>query len=472
MRIAIGGIATECCTFSPILSTQKDFVIQEGQAVLDDERYPFLKDCDATILPTFRARALPGGMVERKTYEAFKQSFLSYLEASLPLDGLYLDMHGAMNVEGMDDAEGDWYSAARAVVGEDCLLSASYDLHGNLSQRIIDSLDMLTAYRTAPHVDTLETRTKAFEMLSLCIQKNLRPEKVWLAVPLLLPGERTSTEYEPTASIYAALKEIDPIAGIMDASILVGYVWADEPRSTASIVLTGTDKTVMQREAKKLALNYWNHRDKFKFSVPHGSIDEAIDWALGQEEDCLFISDSGDNPTAGGVGDRVDFLKRLVERKVEKVVLGGLADAAATNACYEAGVGKTLTLSLGGSLDSSTKAINLKGTVLDLADTSEESERIAVFKTQDISIIISYKRRPFHHEENFLKLGIKPQNYKMIIVKVGYLVPDLKRIARGIYLALSPGVVDQFIERLAYKRIKRPSYPMNKDFSWTPEEQA
>ncbi len=470
MRIAIGGIATECCTFSPILSTQKDFVIQEGQAVLDEERYPFLKDCAATILPTFRARALPGGRVERKTYEAFKHSFLSHLEAALPLDGLYLDMHGAMNVEGMDDAEGDWYTAARAMVGEDCLLAASYDLHGNISQRIIDTLDMLTAYRTAPHIDTLETRTKAFQMLKHCIENQIRPEKVWIPVPVLLPGERTSTEYEPTASIYAALDEVDPIAGIMDASILVGYVWADEPRSTASIVLTGTDKSVMQREANKLALNYWNHREKFKFSVPHGSIDEAIDWALDQKEDCLFISDSGDNPTAGGVGDRVDFLKRLLERTVGKVVLGGIADAEATSACYEAGVGNNVTLTLGGSLDSSTQAIDLQGTVLYLADTSEESERIAVFKTQDISIVISHKRRPFHHEEDFLKLAIKPQGYKMIIVKVGYLVPDLKRIAKGIYLALSPGVVDQFIERLEYKRIKRPSYPMDKDFNWKPEE--
>lgn len=468
MRIAIAGIATECCTFSPILSTEKDFLVQEGEAILDPERYPFLATTKATILPTFRARALPGGRIERATYEGFKANFLRRLEAALPLDGLYLDMHGAMNVEGMDDAEGDWYEAARALLGPDCLISASYDLHGNLSERIMKHLDMLTAYRTAPHVDTLETRSKAFTMLSYCLSQRVRPEKVWIPVPVLLPGERTSTEYEPTASLYAMLNDVDPQPGIMDASILVGYVWADEPRATASIVLTGTDKALMEREAKKLARAYWQSRDAFAFSVPHGSIDEAIDWALAQNESCLFISDSGDNPTAGGVGDRVDFLKALLARGIKNAVLGGIADAAATDLCYEAGSGAQVSFTLGGTLGGS-EALQISAKVLFVKDSSVERERIAVVQTEGVSIVISHKRRPFHEEADFLALGIRPQAYKMIIVKVGYLVPDLKRIAKGIFLTLSPGVVDQAIERLPFKRLTRPIYPLDKDFFWQTE---
>ena len=469
MRIAIGGIATECCTFSPILSTKKEFVIQEGPDVLDDERYPFLKTVKATILATFRARALPGGKVAKATYEAFKANFLERLTEALPLDGLYLDMHGAMNVEGMDDAEGDWYASAREIVGERCLISASYDLHGNLSEKIMANLDILSAYRTAPHVDTLETRTKAFGILMACLEKGIRPEMVWIPVPVLVAGERSSTEYEPAASLYAGLQQVDPIAGIMDASILVGYVWADEPRATASIVLTGTDRVVMEREAKKLALEYWKTREAFDFSVPHGSIDEALDWAQAQEEKGLFISDSGDNPTAGGVGDRVDFLKALLERKVQDAVLGGIADEYATMACYEAGVNKIVQLSLGGTLDASTQALSLSATVLFLKETTDLRERIAVVQVEGVTIVISHKRRPFHEESDFLALGINPQAYKLIVVKVGYLVPDLKRIARGIYLALSPGVVDQAIERLNYQRWQRPRFPLDKDFFWYPE---
>lgn len=469
MRIALGGIATECCTFSPILSRQEDFTVFEGEALLDIERYPFLENIGVAFIPTFRARALPGGQVERKTYEAFKEIFLTRLQAALPLNGLYLDMHGAMNVEGMDDAEADWYEAARAVVGANCLISASYDLHGNISQRIIDALDMLTAYRTAPHVDTEETRIKAFNMLIHCLKENIRPEKLWLPVPIILPGERTSTEYEPTKSLYASLQNVDQVAGILDASILVGYVWADEPRSTASIVLTGTDKKAMETEAKKLAQHYWNLRENFNFSVPAGSIDDCINWALESPHKGIFISDSGDNPTAGGVGDRADFLERLFTLKVEDAVLGGIADAPATEVCYQAGVGSEVTIQLGGSLDGSSQALTVTGQVLFLDDVSESRERIAVVQSRGIKIVISHTRRPFHHEADFLRLGINPRLHKMTVVKVGYLVPDLKRIAGDIFLALSPGVVDQAIERLPFTRVKRPVYPLDKNFSWQPE---
>lgn len=468
MRIAIGGIATECCTFSPILSRQEDFTILEGDNLLRLEHYPFLQDTTATILPTFYARALPGGKVERATYETFKSKFIKHLENVLPLDGLYLDMHGAMNVAGIDDAEGDWYLAAREVVGNDCLISASYDLHGNLSERIIATLDMLTAFRTAPHIDVLETKTKAFRMLEHCLEEKIRPAKVWIPVPVILPGERTSTEYEPAASLYRRLEDVDLIPGILDASILVGYVWADEPRSSASIVLTGTDRDVMEREAKKLALSFWDLRNDFTFSVPTGTIDECITWALESPEDFIFISDSGDNPTAGGVGDRADFLQKLLEHNVPDAVLGGLADAKATDICYQAGVGATVKLTLGASLDSSSSPVTFEGTVIFLDDVTEVRERQAVVEVKGITLILSHRRRPYHYEEDFLRLGVKPRERKMTIVKVGYLVPDLKRIASKIYLALSPGVVDQHIERLPYKRVRRPVYPLDKTFAWQP----
>jgi len=164
----------------------------------------------------------------------------------------------------------------------------------------------------------------------------------------------------------------------------------------------------------------------------------------------------------------VDFLRALLGRNIQDAVLGGIADAVVTNACYEAGVGSEVNLSLGASLDVSSSSIQMTGKVLFLADTRDENERIAVLKTEGITIIMSHKRRPFHYEADFLRLGIKLQDYKMIIVKVGYLVPDLKRIANGIYLALSPGVVDQAIERLSFESIKRPTYPLDKNFSWSP----
>ena len=124
-----------------------------------------MSSCPSSHLPLLHARAVPGGPLARATYEGFKAEFLDRLKATLPIDGLYLAMHGAMNVEGMDDAEGDWISAARSVVGPDVPVASSYDLHGNVTQKIIDQLDIFAGYRTAPHIDVRETMVRAWSML-------------------------------------------------------------------------------------------------------------------------------------------------------------------------------------------------------------------------------------------------------------------------------------------------------------------
>ncbi|NVN12868.1 M81 family metallopeptidase, partial [Nguyenibacter vanlangensis] len=222
-RIAFGGIHTECSTYNPVPSRIEDFRILRGADMPDAPYFAFLKDFDAAFLPLLHARAVPGGPVSRAAYEAMKQEFLDRLRDSLPLDGLYLAMHGAMFVEGMWDAEADWIGAARALVGPDCLVAASYDLHGNVSQPIIDALDIFSAYRTAPHIDVTRTMHRAVDMLVQALRTGIRPRIVWAPVPVLLPGERTSTEDEPARSLYARLPAFDARPGIWDAALMVGY---------------------------------------------------------------------------------------------------------------------------------------------------------------------------------------------------------------------------------------------------------
>jgi microcystin degradation protein MlrC len=466
-RIAVGGIATECCTFSPLPTRLSDFMLRRGQEILD--AYPFLVNFEAEYFPTLHARAIPGGSVEVNAYAALKGKFLDNLRAALPLDGLFLDMHGAMNVQGMDDAEGDWITAAREVVGTDCLISGSFDLHGNITEREAGALDMLSAFRTAPHIDYMETRERAFGMLIRALTDGVRPHVLRLAVPVVLPGEKTSTEWEPGASLYAALPESDAMPGVWDASIFVGYVWADEPRSSATIEITGTDDAAMQREAKKIAQRYWEVRDQFAFGVPTGTIDECITWALAAPEVPVIISDSGDNPTAGGAGDVPVFLERLIVRNVPDAVVACIGDAPATEICYAAGVGAEVELSLGGKLDPvASKPLAVTGRVKFLLATNEINERQAVVQIGGVQVIVAQRRRPFHYIADFQKLGIEPSEHKIVVVKVGYLVPELKAAAAKAFLALSPGAVDQDIERLPFKRITRPVYPLDKDMTWSP----
>lgn len=465
MRIAIGGIATENCTFSPLPTRFDDFTLHRGETFL--HRYPFLAEFDAEFVPLLWARALPGGAVEAEVYRQIKEEFLSLLRGNMPVDGVYLDMHGAMNVQGLNDAEGDWIASIREVVGPECLISASYDLHGNLSRHVVENLNMVCAYRTAPHVDEIETRRKALSMLIDCLEHGQRPMRAWVQIPVVLPGEKTSTEWEPGSSVYTSLAESDTESGVMDASLLVGYVWADEARASATAVVTGTDGDTITREAARIAQYYWEAREQFNFGVQAGSVDDCIRQALAAPESPVFISDSGDNPTAGGAGDTPIVLERLLAHHVESAILASIADHQAVAICQSAGVGADVELTLGGKLDPHTsQPLATEGRVLQIVP-SQNTE--VVVEIGGVKTIVTERRRPYHFIADFQRLGLEPLAHKIVVVKIGYLEPDLKRAAPLALLALSPGAVDQDIERLAFQRIQRPIYPLDKDMTWTPD---
>ena len=317
-RIGIGGIAIESSTFSPLPSTIEDFRIHRGDEIIASSpsfaNGTFEGRDDVEWLGTLKARALPGGPVTADAYAQMKGELLERLEAALPLDGFFFDIHGAMTVQGLDDAEGDLISAIRERVGPGCIISAGMDLHGNVSELLVGAVDIFTAYRQAPHVDAMETKARAVRHLLRLLDEGIRPHRAWVRIPVVLPGERTSTFWEPGRSVYARLAESDVVPGVLDASLWVGYVWADQPRASATTVVTGTDPAAIATEAEKIARRYWDARAAFDFGVPAGPPDWTIDQALAQHRKAVIISDSGDNPTAGGAGDIPLMVERLLAR--------------------------------------------------------------------------------------------------------------------------------------------------------------
>lgn len=469
MRIAFGGLHTECSTYNPVLAREPDFRILSDAAMLADPYFAWLKEYDAEFLPTFHARAIAGGPVAASTYQAFKAEVLTRMAKLLPLDGVYLPMHGAMFVEGMEDCEGDFITAVRDLVGPDCLISASYDLHGNVSQRIIDALDMFSTYRTAPHIDVEETMRRAVAMLVRALNTGVKPKLLWAPVPVVLPGERTSTEDEPAKSLYAQLPGVEAPDGIWDASLMVGYVWADEPRATAAAIMTGTDLPALEAAAKAVAQSYWDAREDFVFGTKVGSIDECVAWALEAKTAPAIIAESGDNPTGGGVGDRAEVLAALLAAKAQGVVFAGIADRPATDAAYAAGVGARLPLRIGATLDPSSKIVEAEAEVIFLLEAATPLLREAVVRIDGVTLVLTARRRPFHNIADFTRLGLDPKAASILVVKSGYLSPELAPIANPSLMALSPGVVDQFVERLPRLRKVVKTYPFDKDFDWTPE---
>lgn len=469
MRIAVAGLHTECSTYNPVLAREADFRVLRGPSMLKDAYFDFLTHFPAEFITVLHARAIAGGPVEAGIYARWKAEILVGIRAALPLDGVYLAMHGAMFVEGLHDAEGDFIAAVRDLVGPDVLIAASYDLHGNVSQAIVDSLDIFSTYRTAPHIDVPDTMRRAVTMLVRALTTGQRPVVGWAPVPVLLPGERTSTQDEPARTFYTQLQAVEDPTGIWDASFQVGYVWADEPRATACAVVTGTDRAAMTEAARHLAQNYWDIREGFVFGTKTGSIEDCVGWAITSETAPVVLAESGDNPTGGGVGDRAEVLAELIARNAKGVIFAGIADKPATEAAYAAGVGANITVSIGATLDTSSRPVHTEAEVVFLLETDEARLREAVVRIGGIDLVLTARRRPFHNIPDFTRLGLDPRTAKIVVVKSGYLSPDLGPIANPSLMALSPGVVDQFVERLERKHKSIPQYPFDQNFEFSPE---
>lgn len=474
MRIAIGGIHIESCTFSPLRAGVEDFTVRRGAGLLG--RYPFL-DCwpGVEAVPLLHARALPGGMVERPVYEALKAELLDRLRRAGAVDGLYLDIHGAMHVEGLDDAEADLALSLRRALGAGVLIAASMDLHGNVSEQLAANVDIFTAYRTAPHIDVEETRAKAFRLLVECLQRGIRPLRAWVSVPVILPGERTSTIAEPGRTFYRAISRFDAVAGILDASFWVGYVWADEPRVAATAVVTGTDRDAIVAAAESLGSRYWELREAFVFGVETGTAAECLTRAIGAIESLVIVSDSGDNPTGGGAGDVPFMLEALLSHgqlaaSGFRALYASMPAPVAVDACFAAGEGVEVACDVGGLLDPvHGRPLPLRGVVRKLHTGDPVARRQAVLECGHLTVILTERRKPFHHLSDFTDLGLALADFKILSVKIGYLVPELEQAADLALLALTPGAVNQDIPALGHQRVHRPVFPLDTGFEWAPK---
>jgi microcystin degradation protein MlrC len=472
-RIGIGGIAIESSTFSPLPSTTDNFVQLRGDEIVSSYRYfedgTFEGRQDVTWLGTLKARSIPGGPITAESYAAMKGELLERLQAVLPLDGFFFDIHGAMSVQGMDDAEGDLITAIRDLVGPACIISTGMDLHGNVTETLVENIDIFTAYREAPHIDAMERKAQAVRNLLTCLDEGIRPYRAWVRIPVGLPGEKTSTFWEPGKSVYGRLTESDVVPGVMDASLWVGYVWADQPRNSATTVVTGTDPEAISAEARKIAQRYWDARTAFDFGVPTGDADWTIDQALAAEQTPVVISDSGDNPTAGGAGDIPIMAQKLLERDViasgeKTALLASLMNAKAVEAAKAAGVGSEVTVTLGGVNDPVNGfPVKITGEVVTIVEDDFTGGDMAVIRSGGLHIIVPSRRIQFPLPESFEKFGLDLKGFDIIVVKIGYLDHEWEELAPVRMLALTPGAVNQDIVNLPYERIQRPMYPFDAD---------
>lgn len=474
-RIAITGLGIESSTFSPAKTTREAFHALYGPDVFS--YFPFLA-ADSSIrkqaeyFPAVKGHALPGGIVTKEAYESLMSETLERLQENLPYDGLFFDIHGAMSVEGLDDPEGDMITRIRDVVGYECVISTCMDLHGNVSEKLASNTDLITCYRMAPHEDAFESKRRALTNLLQRLQsgKGKPAYKAWIPVPILLPGEKTSTRIEPGKSLYAQVAPIAKQEGIVDAAIWVGYPWADEPRNHAVVMVTGDDEAKVKTSAERLATRFWEARDEFEFVAPTKPFETAFQMAIESDKKPFLLSDMGDNPTAGGAGDVTWTLNELLKadefkKKGDKTLIyASIPGPKLVEQALQVGIGQEVEAYVGAEVDDRyAPPVLLTGKVASIRQGDKHAEVEVVVEVGRISVIVTKKRKPYHYEKDFTQLGLDPRETDIVVVKIGYLVPELYDMRGDWVMALTPGGVDQDLERLDYKRIKRPMFPMDQN---------
>jgi microcystin degradation protein MlrC len=290
---------------------------------------------------------------------------------------------------------------------------------------------------------------------------------------MILQGEKAMTTTEPFRSLVEEARRIERegIPGhkekILAATLFVGCAWTDSPDTGMSVMVTADrSKATARAAAVHLAKRIWDARRQFDFGCDTAELDNGVTTALESKERTVFLTDSGDNVTAGTPGDLPLVLRHLVEKKVKSAVVAGINDSAAVNRCIAAGEGKTLKLSIGATVEKRFgPPFEVEAQVIRVITTGRAK---AVVRIADVEAILSNGPGSFTEPRQFEACGIDPLTRKIVVVKQGYLFPGLSRIAPRHIMLLTPGTGDMRIEQLTYVRRRKPVFPFEKDTAFDP----
>ena len=467
-RVFVAGFSHETNTFHPVRTGSFAF----GE-VSRNSPLALWNDPGLTVIPGVHAHPNGGGTIAERPCREAMDRVLGSLRDALPVDAVFLRLHGAMYAEGIGPAETVLVGEVRSLIGPKVPIACTFDLHGNIPARLARFGDILVGLKTAPHTDGVQTADLAGRILLDTLAGKVRPVSCVLPIPMILQGEKAMTTAEPFRSLVEEARRLEREglpgheAKILAATLFVGCAWTDSPDTGMSVMITADGSRAAARAAAvHLARKVWEARRQFDFGCETAELEEGVNRALAAKESTVFLTDSGDNVTASAPGDLPIVLRHLVEREVRSAVVAGINDTSAVNRCFQAGVGQSLSLSIGAMIETRYgPPLKAEVQVVRLI----ENPRMVVVRIGDVEAILADGPMAFTDPRQFPPCGIDPLTRKIVVVKEGYLYDALTRIAPRYVMLLTPGAGDMRIEKLTYTRRRKPLFPLDEGVTFDPE---
>ncbi|MXV85787.1 M81 family metallopeptidase [Candidatus Poribacteria bacterium] len=485
MRIAVGCIGHETNTFSPVLTTIDNFKkgsYHRGDEIINAFRgtrtitggfLDVAEQLNLQPVPLLWAFATPSGMVEHAAYQTLKTEFLTLLQNAGELDGVLLDLHGAMVTEELEDAEGDLMQAVRETVGETWIVT-TLDLHANITEKMAHYADVIIGFDTYPHVDCYERGFEAGQLLFGMNRGNVQPTMAYRQLPLLTAPPAQCTMKSPMTEVINALHALETERGVVTATLSMGFPFADITDAGVSVlVTTNGDMALAETHADRFAAHIWEMRDRFTFNLH--SVEAAIGIAHQTDGNPIVLADGADNPGGGGPCDGTTILRKFIEADVQDAVIAVIADPESVDQAVKAGVGNRVQLNVGGKTDTQHGApVALTGSVKALSDgrfilkgpmgrgTAGNMGRTAVVQIGGIEIILTERRIQPYDAQVLRSVGIEPKARKLIALKSAvHFRADYTPIAHQILDVDTPGVHSPNLFNYDYQKLRRPIYPLD-----------
>jgi microcystin degradation protein MlrC len=483
-RIAVGGFLHETNTFAPTKAVYDAFVqgggwppMSQGGKLLEKMRNinvgmaGFVPAAEAEgweLVPTIWCAASPSAHVTKDAYERVARAIVDGIKAAGSIDGVYLDLHGAMVAEHLDDGEGEILARVRKVIGKDLPLVVSLDLHANVTPQMVEHADALIAYRTYPHIDMADTGRAAARHLALLLNGGQKFAKAFRQIPFLIPISWQCTNDQPTKGIYRKLAALESGA-VPTLSFAPGFPAADFFDCGPSVFAYGRTQADADAAADSIAALIESHESDFdgRIYTPDEGVRHAMELARHASKP-IVIADTQDNPGAGGDSDTTGMLRALVRNGATRAAIGVIVDPQAANAAHAAGPSASVPLALGGksgiSGDGPFEETFLVEQLSDgrfiapgpyFGGSKMNLGPSAALRIGGVRVVVGSRKAQLADQAMFRFVGIEPTEQSILVNKSSvHFRADFEPIAETIIICAAPGAMPADTAALPWTRLR------------------